>query len=62
MRVLEWGHYFGLPSLLAKKLIGKWIIVPAKWNLFLTEKFVRKFASPDPVPDGTFTFYFARKK
>lgn len=61
MRVLEWGHYFGLPSLVAKKLTGKWIIVPEKWNLFLTEKFVRKYASPDPVEDGTFTFYIARK-
>ncbi len=28
MRVLEWGHYFGLPSLVARKLTGKWIIAP----------------------------------
>jgi SAM-dependent methyltransferase len=62
MRVLEWGHYFGLPSLVAKKLTGKWIIVPAKWNLWLTEKFVRRYASTEPVEDGTFTFYIARKK
>jgi SAM-dependent methyltransferase len=62
MRVLEWGHYFGLPSLVAKKLTGKWILVPSKWNLWLTEKFVRKFASTEPVENGTFTFYIARKK
>jgi SAM-dependent methyltransferase len=62
MRVLEWGHYFGLPSLVAKKLTGNWILVPAKWNLWLMDKLVRKFASPDPVEDGTFTFYIARKK
>jgi SAM-dependent methyltransferase len=62
MRVLEWGHYFGLPSLLAKKLTGKWIIAPFRWNLWLTEQFVRKFASPEPVDDGTFTFYIAHKK
>ncbi len=61
MRVLEWGHYFGLPSLAAKKLTGKWIIAPAKWNLWLTEKFIHKYAVTAPVEDGTFTFYIARK-
>jgi len=62
MRVLEWGHYFGLPSLIVRKLTGKWIIVPAKWNLGLTEKFVRPYATCEPVEDGTFTFYVARRK
>ncbi len=28
MRVLEWGHYFGLPSLLARMITGKWMIAP----------------------------------
>jgi SAM-dependent methyltransferase len=62
MRVLEWGHYFGLPSLVARKLTGKWIIAPARWNLWLTEKLVRRVVSTDPVDDGTFTFYIARRK
>jgi SAM-dependent methyltransferase len=62
MRVLEWGHYFGLPSLLARVLTGKWILARGKWNLGLTERLVRKYASPAPVEDGTFTFYIARKK
>jgi len=62
MRVLEWGHYFGVPSVVARLLTGKWIIGRARWNLRLTERFVRKYASPQPVEDGTFTFYVARKK
>ena len=61
MRVLEWGHYFGLPSLIMKKLTGRWLIVPARWNLWLTEKLIRKYASTEPVEDGVFTFYIARK-
>ena len=61
MRVLEWGHYFGLPSLAARKLTGRWVIAPAKWNLWLTEKFVRQYASTEPIEDGVFTFYIARK-
>ena len=42
MRVLEWGHYFGLPSVVAKTLTGKWIISPTKWNLAVTEAYVKK--------------------
>jgi len=61
MRVLEWGHYFGLPSLVIHFLTGKWILLPNRLNLFLTERFVRRFASAETVEDGTFTFYLARK-
>lgn len=62
MRVLEWGHYFGAPSVVARVLTGKWIISRTKWNLSLTERFVRKYASPEPVEDGAFTFYVAKKR
>ena len=62
MRVLEWGHYFGLPSLVARVLTGRWLISRARWNLWLTERFVRKYASPAPLDDGTFTFFIAKKK
>jgi SAM-dependent methyltransferase len=61
MRVLEWGHYFGVPSVFARVLTGKWIITRTPWNLWLTKKYVSKYASPQPVEDGTFTFYIARK-
>ncbi|MDI6768488.1 MAG: class I SAM-dependent methyltransferase [Anaerolineales bacterium] len=62
MRVLEWGHYFGLPSLVAKKLTGKWIIAPYRWNLALTERFIRRYCVAREYESGTFTFYVARKK
>lgn len=62
MRVLEWGHYFGLPSLIVHVLTRKWMLVPTRWNLAFTERFVRKYASVEPVDDGTFTFYIAKKR
>jgi SAM-dependent methyltransferase len=62
MRVLEWGHYFGLPSLVVRKLTGKWLLAPTRWNLWLTERLVRRYASPSPVENGTFTFYIAHKR
>jgi SAM-dependent methyltransferase len=61
MRVLEWGHYLGLPSVFARLVSGKWILVPTKANLWLTERYVRRYASPEPIENGTFTFYIARR-
>lgn len=61
LRVLEWGHYFGLPSWIVKKLTGRWILAPARWNLFLTQKIVQRYAVNDPHKDGTFTFFVSRK-
>ena len=62
LRVLEWGHYFGVPSLLARSLTGKWIIARTHWNLWLTRKYLDRFASTQPAENGTYTFYIARKK
>ncbi len=62
LRVLEWGHYFGVPSVVARVLTGKWIISRTKWNLSLVERFVRKYASTEPIENGTYTFFIARKK
>lgn len=61
MRVLEWGHYFGAPTLLPHKLFNRWIILPTRWNLFFTERFLRRYLESPEHPHGTFTFYIARK-
>jgi SAM-dependent methyltransferase len=61
MRALEWGHYFGAPSLAARWLTGRWILAPTRWNLALTTRYVSKYAVTEPHPQGVFTFYVARK-
>jgi ubiquinone/menaquinone biosynthesis C-methylase UbiE len=61
MRTLEWGHYFGAPTLLPHALSKRWIIAPWRWNLFLTERLVRPHAIARPDPQGTFTFFIARR-
>lgn len=62
LAVLEWGHYAGLPALVARKLTGRWILVRARWNLALTERLVRPYATPAPCADGVYTFYVARRR
>jgi 2-polyprenyl-3-methyl-5-hydroxy-6-metoxy-1,4-benzoquinol methylase len=62
LAVLEWGHYFGLPSLICNFLFKRWILVPAKWNLFIALGIVSKSFHEDPVePQGAYTFFIAEK-
>ena len=61
LRALEWGHYFGAPTLLSRLLTGRWILVPSRWNLLLTEKFTRRYYREAPSQEGTYTFYLASK-
>jgi SAM-dependent methyltransferase len=60
--ILEWGHYFGLPALICKKLFGKWILVPARWNLVFTRAFVlSSYTEERRQPQGSYTFYICKK-
>jgi hypothetical protein len=61
LHVMEWGHYFGAPTLLPHALTGRWILVPERWNLALTERLIRPYAQSVAHPQGTFTFYVAHK-
>ena len=61
LHALDLGHYFGLPSLVAKKLSGRWILVPARWNLALTERWLRPLYE-EPLPQvGAYLFLIANK-
>lgn len=62
MRTLEAGHYFGLPSLVARKLTGRWVLVPTRWNLGLTARLVRPYYDSPAAGDGTFSLYLARRQ
>ncbi len=62
LHTLEWGHYLGLPSLINKKVFGRWILFPFHGNPFIPEKRLRKQYDKDPVhPEGSYTFYITRK-
>ena len=58
---LDLGHYLGVPSLISKKLLGRWILVPTRLNLFLTERWLRPLYE-EPLPDeGAYLFLVAEK-
>jgi SAM-dependent methyltransferase len=62
LAALEWGHYLGLPALVSRRLFGRWILVPARWNLALTLFLLRPYYNePVPQQQGAYTFYIARR-
>jgi SAM-dependent methyltransferase len=62
LHALEWGHYFGLPSLVAHFLFRRWILVPARWNLAGVKASLQKYYDESPEqPHGSYSFYIARK-
>lgn len=62
LHVLEWGHYFGLPSLVIHGLFRRWILLPERWNLVLTNLVVQPVYDESPLhPQGSYTFYVARR-
>lgn len=63
LHVLEWGHYFGLPAVVAKWLFKRWILVPTQWNLRATLAITRPLYDEKPEnPSGAYTFYVCCKR
>jgi SAM-dependent methyltransferase len=62
LHVLEAGHFFGLPSLLARRLTGRWILVKNKDNLWLPWLITRPHVLNPISAQGAYSFYIARKK
>ncbi len=62
LAAMEWGHYFGLPSLVAKKLTGRWIIWPSRPNLWLTDRLFRPFYEDAPAAKHGCLFVTACKR
>jgi len=59
LHALDLGHYFGAPSLMTKKLFDRWILAPTKWNLGLTERWIRPLYE-EPLPEvGAYLFFVA---
>jgi SAM-dependent methyltransferase len=61
LAALEWGHYLGLPSLVAKKLTGRWILWPSRANLWLTERLLRRYYEETLPETGAYLFFIAQK-
>ena len=62
LATLEWGHYFGLPSLLIHFFTRRWHVSSAYWNFAPVMAFLRKYYNePIPQENGAYTFYIAHR-
>jgi SAM-dependent methyltransferase len=63
LTALEWEHYLGLPSLVCKRLTGRWVLWPSRTNLWLTERLVRPLYQESVLSegDGAYLFFVTRK-
>jgi hypothetical protein len=62
LHILEWGHPLGLPSLVCKKLFGRWILVPERWNLAIPWQMTRPFMEDPRSNVGVCSFFIARRR
>jgi SAM-dependent methyltransferase len=58
---LDLGHYLGAPSLVSRKLFGRWILVPTRWNLAVTERWLRPLYQETRPKVGAYLFCVASK-
>jgi len=64
LRILEWGHYFGLPFWVNNQLFGRWILVQSKSNWLLRKIYFwlyPYFSTMAQGSEGAYTFIIAEK-
>lgn len=65
LRILEWGHYFGLPFWLNSKIFGRWILNKKKTNYLLRRIYFwlyPYYQSEQKSLNGAYTFIVAEKQ
>ena len=62
LATLEWGHYFGLPSLIIHFFTRRWQISSARWNFVPIMALLRNYYDePIPQEKGAYSFYIVHK-
>lgn len=61
LTALEWGHPLGLPSLLCKKLTGRWLLASQPWNVWLIERLLEPLYCEQPGGSGAYLFFSVRR-
>ncbi len=65
MALFDLSHYYGAPTLLTKRLTGRWILWPGKWRYLPWERALENalasWGRQISVPHGSYFFFVARK-
>lgn len=60
-KLLDFSHYYGVPSLLTRKLLGRWLVAPPFTPNLLWEPLLRPIYLAPPPSDGSCIFFKCRK-
>jgi len=61
-RLFDLAHYYSAPTLLYKKLLGRWIVAPYRANFILIERLWRRFYDEPPVTEGAYLFFLCERR
>jgi SAM-dependent methyltransferase len=65
MRLFDLSHYYGAPTLLSKRLLGRWVLWPDKVRYWPPERWLARrlvrYCEEDPGAEGAYLFFVCRK-
>jgi len=63
LKILEWGHFFGLPNWICKQIFKRWVLYPDSLMVKLSYKWLLRHYREDPLSSsGAYSFFIAEKK
>ncbi len=60
--LFDLAHYYSAPTLLYKKLFGRWIIAPFRANFILIEGLWRHYYDEPPTDAGAYLYFVCERK
>ncbi len=61
LKLFDLSHYYGAPSLLTRRLTGRWLLAPPLTPNLLWEPLLRRIYEAPPDDDGPYYFFVLRK-
>jgi SAM-dependent methyltransferase len=61
LKLFDFSHYYGAPSLLTRRLTGRWLLYPPITPNLLWEPLLRRIYEAPPGEDGPYYFFICRK-
>ncbi len=60
-RAFDLSHYYAAPTLLYKRLLGRWVLCPWPASLWPVERWLRPHYAEPPPAEGAYHFFVCRK-
>lgn len=57
MALFDLSHYMTVPSLLTRRLLGRWVLWPGKRNVLPLARLLRRWVDPGPEDEGAFLLF-----